>query len=160
MNEDTTGLGVTEDDYGYTIGYLEEPEDDSTPKYILTDSTKVEDGATLYQIKALKSFSDVNEGDLGGYIASEDNLEQDGNAWVYPSGIAMDNASIWGDAKVYGIALDNASVSQNAEVYGAIFGDARAYGKSQVFGDAYGTARIRGNYVVANDERVFGGWYL
>lgn len=162
VNKDTTGLGVTEDDYDYTIGYLEEPEDEDAPKYALTDNTKVVEGATLYKIKALKSFSDVKEGDLGGYIASEDNLGQECNAWVYPSGIAMDNASVFGDAKVYGIAFHNARVSQNAEIYGAIFGDARAYGKSKVCKDArvYGTARIRGTYVVANDERVFEGWYL
>ena len=162
VNKDTTGLGVTEDDYDYTIGYLEEPEDEDAPKYALTDNTKVVDEITLYQIKALKSFSDVKEGDLGGYIASEDNLGQEGNAWVYPSGIVMDNASVFGDAKVYGIALHNARVSQNAEIYGAIFGDARAYGKSKVCKDAlvYGTARIRGTYVVADDERVFEGWYL
>lgn len=162
VNKDTTGLGVTDDDYDYTIGYLEEPEDEDAPKYTLTDNTMVVYGATLYQIKALKSFSDVKEGDLGGYIASEANLGQDGNAWVYPSGIAMDNASVFGDAKVYGIVLHNARVSQNAEIYGAIFGDARAYGKAQVRPDArvYGTARIRGTYIVANEESVFEGWYL
>lgn len=161
VNKDTIGLGVTEDNYDYTIGYLEEPNyTEPKPKYTLTDNTKEVNGATLYQIKALKSFSDVEEGDLGGYIEKEANLGQECNAWVYPSGIVKDDASVWGDAKVYGIALENARVSQNAEIYGAIFGDARAYGKAQVFGDAHGTARIRGNYVVANNESVFEAWYL
>ena len=41
-----------------------------TQKYELltTDSITTDGENTLYRIKALKSFSDVKEGDLGGYI--------------------------------------------------------------------------------------------
>lgn len=42
---------------------------------------------TLYQIEALKDFSDVKSGDLGGWIEKESNLSQEGNCWV--SGNAM-----------------------------------------------------------------------
>ena len=43
------------------------------------DESKV----TLYRIKALKDFCDVKEGELGGWVESEDNLSQEGTCWVY-----------------------------------------------------------------------------
>ena len=56
-------------------------------KYELTDDTITVGGRILHRIKALKSFSDVEEGDLGGYVEKEDNLDHSGEAWV--SGDAM-----------------------------------------------------------------------
>jgi hypothetical protein len=44
-------------------------------KYELT--TEKKNG--LYRIRALKSFGDVKEGDLGGFIESEKNLSQKDN---------------------------------------------------------------------------------
>ena len=81
-------------------------------KYELTTETKVVFGRTLYRIRALVAFGDVDAGELGGWIEKESNLAQDGNAWV--SG----NARVSGDARVYG----------NAEVYG----NARVYGDAEV----------------------------
>lgn len=51
-------------------------------KYELTTNTIEHMGRTLYQIKALMNFGIIREGDLGGYIESEKNLSQEGNAWV------------------------------------------------------------------------------
>ena len=64
-------------------------------KYKLTNETIVHLGITLYRIEALMDFSDVKTGDKGGFVQSEDNLSQLGNAWVY------DNASVCGHAEVY-----------------------------------------------------------
>ena len=47
-------------------------------------------GTKLFRIKALVEFGDVEAGELGGYIEKEENLDHDGDAWVY------------GNAKVYG----------------------------------------------------------
>ena len=77
-------------------------------KYELTEETKEFYGRTLYRIKALKDFGDVEVGDLGGYIESESNLIQECCAWVYG------NAMVYGDAKVYG----NANVCGDAEIKG------------------------------------------
>lgn len=77
-------------------------------KYELTSNTIVKFGRTLYQIKALFSFDVVSKGDFGGYIENEENLSQDGNAWVFGDAWVSDNAEVYGDAEVYG----------NAEVYG------------------------------------------
>ncbi|MEY8435077.1 hypothetical protein AALA56_04460 [Streptococcus hyointestinalis] len=75
---------------------------------LLKDDTKIMSGRTLYRIKALRDFSDVEKGDLGGYIESENNLSHFGNAWV------CDNAWVCYNARVYG----NASVWGNAEFCG------------------------------------------
>ena len=83
-------------------------------KYELTTNTEMCFGRRLYQIKALKDFGDVKAGDLGGYIEKEENLSQDGIAWVF------DNACVYCDAKVYGNAQihDIARVYDHAEVCG------------------------------------------
>ena len=40
-------------------------------------------GKKLFRIKALVAFGNVEEGDLGGFIEKESNLDNDGDAWVY-----------------------------------------------------------------------------
>ena len=100
-------------------------------KFKLTKKSIEVFGKTLFQIKALKEFGDVEKGDLGGYIEKDDNISQEGDAWVYG------NARVYGDARVYG----NAWVSGDAWVYG----DARVYGDVWVSGDArvYGKLKIK-----------------
>ena len=89
---------------------------------LLQDDTIVsESRETLYRIRALRSLWGVKEGDLGGYIAGEHNLDHEGDAWV------SDSAWVFGNARVYG----------NAQVYG----DAKVYGDTQVYDDA----RVSGN---------------
>ena len=65
---------------------------------LLVDDTITFFGVQLFRIKALISFSGIEKGEVGGYIASEKNLSQSGNAWV--SG----NARVSGNAWVYGNA--------------------------------------------------------
>ena len=99
-------------------------------KFELTAESKINIfGKKLFRIKALISFGDVEEGETGGWIEKEENLEQSsGNAWV--SG----NAEVYGNAWVYG----NAEVSGNAEVYGnvEVYGNARVSGNAEVSGNA------------------------
>ena len=75
-------------------------------KYEFTGETKIWFGRTLRQIRAKVSFWTVEAGEVGGWIEKEENLSDDGDAWV--SG----NAQVFGDAWVYG----NAQVSGNAWV--------------------------------------------
>ena len=67
-------------------------------------------GVKLFRIRALIEFGRVKAGDKGGFVEKEENLSQEGNAWVS------------GDARVSG----DAEVSGNARV----FGDARVYGNA------------------------------
>ena len=88
-------------------------------KYELTSETKIVFGHILYRIKALSSFGCVSAGDLGGFLESEKNLSQNGNAWVSGNAEVSGDARVYGNARVYG----DASVYGNAEVseIGAIF---------------------------------------
>ena len=90
-------------------------------KYRIDYTQKIEEfGRTLYRIVALADFGSVTTGDQGGYIESEKNLSQSGNAWVYDNAKVYGNARVYGNAKVYGNArvYDNAKVYDNAIVYG------------------------------------------
>lgn len=113
-------------------------------------------GRMLYRIQALKSFNDVKEGELGGYVGSEKNLSHDGNCWIYDEACVFDEAQI----------KDNARVYDNAMVYGvgSVHDNARIYGNSQVFGCAYvrnnanvlGNAKVHGNCIVSGNVIVYG----
>ena len=82
-------------------------------KYRIDYTQKIEEfGRTLYRIVALADFGNVTTGDQGGYIESEHNLSQSGNAWVYDNARVYDNAKVYGNARVYG----NAEVYYNAKV--------------------------------------------
>ena len=90
------------------------------------DLTKVVNGKTLYRIQALKSFKNVKNGDLGGYIESEGNLSQEGNCWIYDDACVFDNARIednaiaahYGCVYSKGIVKGYAAVSDEGKVYG------------------------------------------
>ena len=108
-------------------------------KYELTDDTIRVGDRILHRIKALKSFSKVEEGELGGYV-EKDNLDQSGDAWVSGDAQVSGDARVSGDAWVYGDARvsGNAQVSGNARVSGNawVYGDAQVYGDARVCGDA------------------------
>jgi hypothetical protein len=135
--------GVHRDLYRPRCGGIYGKEAEEVKKYELTSETKVFLGKTLYRIKALVQFGNVNAGDLGGWIEKEENLSQSGNAWVYG------DARVSGNAWVYG----NAEVSGDARVYG----NARVSGDASVYGDAevYGNARVYGNAEVCKIGAVF-----
>ena len=99
-------------------------------KFELTAESKINIfGKKLFRIKALISFGDVEEGETGGWIEKEENLEQSsGNAWVYGNAEVYGNAWVSGDAEVSG----NAWVYGNVEVYG----NARVSGDAEVSGNA------------------------
>lgn len=114
-------------------------------KYKLTDETMNTDGGVLlHRIECVDSFGNVKAGDKGGWIEKEENLSQNGDAWVY------DNARVYGEARVYG----------NAEVYGdaCVCGNARVCENARVCGNAlvYGNARVCENALVCGYARVYG----
>ena len=124
---------------------------------LLTNDTVVVYGKTLYRIRALKDFSNIKVGDLGGYIEKEENLSQFGDArvsgdarvfgdaWVSGNAWVFSDARVSGDARVFG----DAWVSGNAWVSGdaRVFGNAEVFGNADVSGDAWvsGDARVSGN---------------
>jgi len=93
-------------------------------KYEMVAHDSVLAGARrLFRIRAVRDFGDVREGDLGGYIESEDNLCHGGHAWVYDAAqvygsdaVVRDNGRVRGCAWVMGIVEDDAVVDDLAIV--------------------------------------------
>ena len=85
-------------------------------------------GTKLFRIKALIEFGDVSAGELGGYIEKEENLAQDGNAWVCGNAEVYGNAWVYGNAKVYG----NAEVCGDAD-YSTVKGFGRIFRTTTFF---------------------------
>ena len=101
-------------------------------KYELTSETKVINGVKLHRIKAIESFGNIKKGELGGWIESEINLSQNGDAWVGGNALVSGNALISGNALVDGDAMvsEDAWVGGNSNVYGyaTIIGNAKVRG--------------------------------
>ena len=113
-------------------------------KYTLSETeTKVWNAHTLHKVmytdewKCEHDCEDIE----GGWIESEKNLSQDGDACVY------------GGARVYG----------NAQVYGdaCVYGDAQVYGNAWVYGNAcvYGNAQVSQGITTSMGIRTTGQWY-
>ena len=141
---------------------------------LLVEDTITFFGVQLFRIKALISFSGIEKGEVGGYIASEKNLSQSGNAWVSGNAKVYGDADVSGNAKVYGDAdvsgnarvygdawvSGNADVSCNARVSGnaEVSGNARVYGNAKVSCNArvYGNAKVYGDADVSGNAKVYG----
>ena len=123
-------------------------------------------GKKLFRIKALVEFGNVKEGDLGGFVEKESNIDDDGNAWVSGNAQVFGNAKVFGNAQVYGNAkvFGNAWISGNAQVYGnaCVAGNVQISENAQVYGNAWisGNAQVYGNACVAEnlDYAIVGGF--
>ena len=62
----------------------------------MTSETKIVNGVALHRIKALISFNNVHEGDIGGFIEKEENLSNDGDAWIYGDTMTCGIAKLFG----------------------------------------------------------------
>jgi len=144
-----------------------------TKKYGLTDkSIRDVEGPTIYRIKALRDFSNVKAGDLGGYVEFEDNLSHNGNCWVYDDARIIGNARVYGGPQIFGSARvdGHAHVSGNARVYenASVSGNAHVAGNAQVYGNAwihqlaqiYGNAQISGYSVVSGQVHICGNAWV
>ena len=113
-------------------------------KYELLDSDTVGiDGITLYRIRALRDFSDVKSGDLGGYIANMGCLSHQGDCWVYDKSNKI----------VCGCISENAIVNGfNSKTDNIIDGDITISGNAKILYnvDLYGKVRISGNSLITS----------
>ena len=98
-------------------------------KYEFTGETKTVNSllrtVTYRRIRAKVAFGIVEAGEVGGWIEKEENLSDDGDAWVFG------NAEVSGNAKVY----DNAWVSGDAWVFGnaEVSGNAKVLKTTNIF---------------------------
>ena len=70
-------------------------------KYEMTGETREVLCHTLHRIRALRKFFEVKPGDLGGWIESESNLSHEDIAWVGGEACVLENARVYGSARVY-----------------------------------------------------------
>ena len=120
-------------------------------------------GFKVFRIRALRAFGDVKQGDLGGFIQSEENLSHDGNCWVSGEAWAYEEAQVFGDAwihenaRVFGKAqiFEHACISEYANVYdeAQVFGHARVSGEAEIFGKA----KICGHVLICRKEKISRG---
>lgn len=129
-------------------------------KYELHQSSEFVPG-NLYRIRATRNFGSVRKGDLGGFVASEENLSHYGNCWVYDDAVVKDSARITGHAKVRHKAIvcgharicGRARVTDNAMVYGHAFVSGRAVIEDRA--QVYDHARVRESAHVHGSARVY-----
>jgi len=107
------------------------------------------------RIEALRSFENVNKGDIGGFVDSDMNLSHDGTCWVFNSARVSGDARVSDSARVSGDAevSDSAWVSDSARVSG----DAEVSDSAWVYGSAWvsDSARVSGDAEVSDSARVF-----
>ena len=124
-------------------------------KYEITDEFNRVDGVTVHRIRALRKFtaadgSVVEAGALGGWIEREDNLQQNGYAWV------ADEAVVRGRALVKGHAL----VKGQAHVFdSAVVMDLAVVGDDALVCDGAhvgGCARVTGDPIICDGATVDG----
>lgn len=110
-----------------------------SPKYILGDACNIHG---LRRVIAIRDFSDVKSGDIGGWVSSAHNLSHAGNCWVYDEAMIHNLAAVREDA--------------------VVMHDANMYHESVVFGHAticnevivWGRARISGFAILQNRDLV------
>ena len=118
-------------------------------KYELTNISMEFGIKTLYKIRALKNFSDVKKGDLGGWVSSENNLSQEGNCWIYDEAKCMDNARMYDDSCMYNYS----------EMYDSsrMHGDSKMYDSSEMHDSStmYGNSIMYGNSMMCGYSKMF-----
>lgn len=134
-------------------------------KYKLIEGSRFwQYGRPLYRIQALRDFSDVKKGDLGGFVESEANLSQMGDCWIYDMAQAVEKSIVEGDAclrdcsKMYGSSLlkDKAQLQGCARMIqyasledNAVAIDAEISGFATITGDV--VIRRKKDYMVFSD---------
>jgi hypothetical protein len=128
---------------------------------LLPDRQIIVAGTTLYRIRALKDFSNVKAGTLGGFVRSEDNLSHEGTCWIadeaqaYDEAVVSHDAQIYGRGRVYGHGRvsDRGQVGGNAQVFehGWVFKNGVAFDNTKIFG----AAQVRDNGLAYGDSELF-----
>lgn len=125
-------------------------------KYELTNETINYFERTLYRIKAVRNFSNVKAGDLGGFVEKEDNLSHKGDCWVYNNARVCNNAKVSKNARVCDDAIisGNAIISDNALVsdYSVIYDNAIIIDNAKT----YDYTRVSHNAEISENAKICG----
>ena len=109
-------------------------------------------GRTLSRVRALKEFEvhghQIKAGDLGGYIWTEENLSQEGSAWVMGDVWVTRNGRVEGNA----LAKDNGEIGNGA----ILRGDAMISGEFSMWGSVVEGESLVENCTVAGSVTICG----
>ena len=113
------------------------------------------EGIVIYRIRALKDFSDVRTGDVGGWVCSYGNLSQDGDCWIYDDAKCLDDARVYDNAKMY----NNAIMFGNSVMYdyAVMLNNSIMYDISKMFNKTkmYDNAMIYDNAIIGDNAKMF-----
>lgn len=161
---------------GHTLRvHLEEPADYKLlhKKYEITEIPHPK-YPWLHRIRALVRVNEnVERGDLGGYVESENNLSQEGYCWIYDSAVVCEGAVVDKDGRLFdgAMARDSVLVTGNAR----LFENATAEGFSYISGgELRENARAAGDAVIKpsdngqsplikGESNIYGtvcGWFI
>jgi conserved hypothetical protein len=138
-------------------------------KYEITDIVGYRFKKKVYRIRALKDFSDVKKGDLGGFVSSYKNLSQDGDCWIYDDGSVIQNAMALEDSKIKGNAIiyDNVEIcgksiiEDSCWIYGRSFiTNSHISGKCRLYNTKVNKSRLRGYILDIIDGSVITNSYI
>ena len=103
----------------------------------------------VYRIRALKDFSDIKAGDVGGWVCSENNLSQEGDCWIYDEARCLDDARVYDNAMMF----DNAIMFGNSVMYdnAVMLNNSIMYDNSKMFNKA----KMYDNAIMCNNARVY-----
>lgn len=107
-----------------------------------------------YRIQALKDFSDVKAGDIGGFVENENNLSQDGDCWIYNDALCGDDARIFNNAKIYdnSMVCGKACIYDNVQMHDNAIISGKCYAKDNVI--------LSGNAIVTDNVRLFNNVFI
>ena len=97
----------------------------------------------FFRPKAVKDFSDVTKGDVGGFIKRFYNLSQTGDCWIYYNAMIDEKAQVYENAKIKDFVYVAGMVR--------IFGNAQIKDSAQVLDNVV----ISGNAVVSDYARIY-----
>lgn len=125
-------------------------------KYIL----KKEIVDKKYHPKALKDFSDVLKGDLGGCVDRYCNLSQSGDCWIYDKSMVFGFAEVTRNAivKEGSKVFEHARVSDNAKIiWSVISGHAEISDNAEVINSRVSeNAKVCENSIVDKSTLIYG----
>ena len=141
---------------------VQQQQDESLPKYYLTNDVISVDGRKLHRIVAARDIPEISvqEGDLGGYIESERNLSHRGTCWVF-EGKVYENASVTGGATVRGEKVrihNNASITDGFVAYDSahLYGNFRGSGCAKIcdYASAGGNTIQKGSSYIGGSANI------
>lgn len=129
-------------------------------KYVLTKESKRVRGKTVYRIKALRNGLSFSQGELGGWVESENNLSQKGNCWISKQAVVMDNAVAKGDCNI----TDSVMICENAQISDTVLirEDVMVRGSAKIYGNVYIKDRVTvtGNSLIYDEAELLDKAYI